>query len=245
MNRYRSQKNILMLTALALVLGFFIVGVANAQRVQEKAADQENQRLIAYIEEMEAESLLLQQRIQETREQIDAIQTSQAEGESLLANLNQRLSQLSQAAGMTQLTGPGIIITLDDNKVGAELAQKNNPATYNAENFIVHDKDILYLVRAMAGHAEALSINGIRIVDTTSIRCMGSVVMVNSARLAPPYEIHAIGNPQKLAEAVQHSGRYHRLQYMSIPISITSSDEIHMPAYSGSLSPNYSSILAQ
>jgi len=243
-NKYRAQKHILALTALAVALGFCITGIANVHSEANRQAVQENQRLIAYIEEMEQETVALEEQIQATRAQIDAIQNEQAEGESLQTSLNLYLNQLNQQAGATQLTGPGVVITLDDNKAGAELAQKNNPATYNAENYIVHDRDILYLVRALASHTEALAINGIRVVDTTSIRCMGSVIMINSTRLAPPYEISVIGDPAALTEAFYASSRYYHLTYINIPVSIAEAQQLTVPAYTGSLTPAYSTVMA-
>ena len=245
MTKFRTQKNTIFLTILALLLGLGIMTTVNTNWVEEAAEDTENQELIAYIEQTEAETAVLAEKIKATREEIDSIQNAQSEGETLLTSLKSTLSILNQQAGLTALSGPGILITLDDNRVGAELAQKNNPATYNAENYIVHDKDLLYLVRTLSTAMEALSINDIRIVDTSSIRCTGSVIMVNSTRLAPPYEIKVIGDPDALQEALYASSRYHRLVYIEIPISVTTVDELTIPSYSGVYSTTYSSPLNQ
>lgn len=99
------------------------------------------------------------------------------------------------------LLKPWDYITLDDNTVGAEFAQKNNPTTYVASNYIVHDKDLLYLIRSLASATEACSVNDVRITDSSSIRCAGTIILINSTRLAPPYEIKIIGDPDELEAA--------------------------------------------
>jgi uncharacterized protein YlxW (UPF0749 family) len=126
------------------------------------------------------------------------------------------------------------MITLDDNTVGAELAQKNNPSVYNPANYIVHDKDLLYLVRAISGAADAISINDIRINDNATIRCVGTVVLVNGTRLAPPYELRAIGDQQQLIAQAESSRRYRLLQHEGKAVKIAVMDNLHLPA-SGSL----------
>ena len=46
--------------------------------------------------------------------------------------------------GLTPLEGPGIKVTLDDNPKGAEAAKTSDVLTYNPENYIIHDKNVLY-----------------------------------------------------------------------------------------------------
>ncbi len=230
--------NILFLTAMAVLLGWMIVTTVRANNAQRAQAENSNQELIAYIEKQESESAALEQQIISVRDSIDAIHAQYAESESLLNVLNNSLAQLNLLAGYAVVTGPGIVITLDDNSVGAELAKKNNPVAYNAENYIVHDKDLLYLIKALAD-ADAISINGIRIVDSSSIRCVGSVIMVNSSRVAPPYEILAIGNGDALMELLNNSSRYIALVYKEIPITAVKSAQITIPAYTGAYSTNY------
>ncbi|MCR4962536.1 MAG: DUF881 domain-containing protein [Firmicutes bacterium] len=232
------MKNVLYLSALALLLGVMIIIAARTNMAQLAQIDNNNQELIDYIEKQEAESAELEQKIVNIRQNIENIHKESAESESMLNILNDSLAKINLVAGYTPVSGPGIVVTLDDNSAGAELAKKNNPVTYNAENFIVHDKDLLYLVKALT-NAEAISINGIRIIDSSSIRCVGTVIMVNSTRIAPPYEISFIGNGDALMEQLQASGRYIALVYKEIPINAVKADNIVIPAYTGTYSTNY------
>lgn len=243
MSKYRQQKNILFLTGLALLLGVMIVVAVNTNVAGEMKEDRETQEIIAYIEDLEDEGAALQEQIRATREQISAIQSEQVAGESELAEMAEELALLRQYAGLTELTGPGVIVTMNDNSVGAELAQKNNPATYNPSNYIIHDKDLRYMIRELAPYAEAIAINGIRVIDTTSIRCVGTTVYINATRESPPYEISVIGDPDALEQVLLSSARYQMLVKGNKPVSVAKSQNIVVPAYSGAISPKYSALL--
>lgn len=244
-NNHNQQRlrNEIFITTLFIILGLLIVITIATHEAINKQVENSNQELINYIEAMETETSDLEQEIIATREAIEAIHSEYAESESRLNLLNNTLNQLNLQAGYTDVTGKGIIITLNDNTVGAELAKKNNPATYNAENYIVHDKDLLYIIKALAADAEAISINGILIVDSSSIRCVGTVIMVNSSRIAPPYEILIIGDQDKLMESLYASSRYITLVYKEIPITAVPSDNITISAYKGSYSTNLSTLV--
>ena len=237
------KKTIFSLTLLAILTGFFFMVSYRANSSTAPTAQElRNQELREYIQKLEGDIAELEEQILSARQTIATVQSEQSDDEALLRSLNDQLSKLKDQAGITEATGPGIIITLDDNTAGAELAQKNNPATYYPENYLVHSTDILYMLKAIAGEAEAISINNQRVVDSTNIRCVGTVVMLNAALLAPPYNITVIGDPDKLEEAVLNSYEYAILQNKEMPVTITRAEELTIPAYTGSYTTTYSQI---
>ena len=78
-------------------------------------------------------------------------------------------------------------------------------STDDPNRYIIHYENLLYLVNDLrnAG-AEGISINGQRIVVSSEIRCVGNVILVNTTRLAPPFEISAIGDPKALELSLIH-----------------------------------------
>ena len=65
----------------------------------------------------------------------------------------------------------------------------------DVENAIVHQQDIQAVVNAMwAGGAEAMTIQGQRVISTTGIKCVGNTVILHGVPYSPPYEISAIGD---------------------------------------------------
>ena len=81
-------------------------------------------------------------------------------------------------------------ITLTD----APDAVQDSVAEDDVSNLVVHQQDIQAVANALwAGGAEAMTIQGQRVVSTTGIRCVGNSVVLHDVPYAPPYVIRAIG----------------------------------------------------
>ena len=115
------------------------------------------------------------------------------QNDSELEQAQQKIIEGNKLTGMTEVTGPGVIITLTD---GTGIAT----STLNPSQLIVHDLDILSVVNELinAG-AEAISINDQRWVFTTAISCRGNTIDINGERIGAPFVIKAIGLPEYLA----------------------------------------------
>ncbi|CEP69306.1 Protein of unknown function DUF881 [Moorella glycerini] len=204
------------------------------------AIERKDPELIDIIHSLEKEDASLENTIADLRSQIEALQKDRAQGKGRLAQLQQEIEALKLAAGLTPVTGPGITVTLDDNNAGAQAAKNSSPATYNPEDYIIHDKNVLYLVNELkAAGAEAIAVNGQRIVTSSDIRCVGTVILVNSTRLAPPYEVQAIGNPDSLEAAIQKAVDFSYLKSRDFPVKVTKSQNLTLPAYKGGFSQDY------
>ena len=107
--------------------------------------------------------------------------------------------------GLTEVKGQGIKITLTDNKASSnDLMSMVNPSSR-----IVHNNDLLEIVNALKNaDAEAISINGQRIVSTTAITCEGTVIKVNGQKISSPFEIKAIGSQALFSGSLTMPGGY-------------------------------------
>ena len=147
------------------------------------------------------------------------------------------IMELKLQAGLLPLEGQGVIVTMDDStgKVRAE----ENPNLY-----VIHDDDILRVINELwAAGAEAISINGQRLVATSEIRCAGPTLSVNNVRSAAPYEISAIGDKKSLENSIKMRGGVEdTLKVWGIRLEIEASDEVYIPAYSGSFRHVYSKV---
>jgi uncharacterized protein YlxW (UPF0749 family) len=91
-----------------------------------------------------------------------------------------------------------------------------------------------------AAGAEALSINGQRIISTSEIRCAGPTVSVNNVRSAPPYVIQAIGNPQTLdASLKMRGGVVETLKFWGIQVQTAIEKNLVIPGYNGTFAFDY------
>jgi uncharacterized protein YlxW (UPF0749 family) len=69
---------------------------------------------------------------------------------------------------------------------------------------IVHQQDIQAAVNALwrAG-AEAVTVQGQRLISTTGIKCDGNSVSLQGLSYSPPYEIVGIGVPSELLTSLE------------------------------------------
>ncbi len=153
--------------------------------------------------------------------------------------VEQQLENAEKLAGLVALKGPGITVTMSDSK--------STPPTNSTASSIIHDSDIRTVVNELlASGAEAISINGERIVSTSSIRCVGPTVIINNTRLSTPFVITAIGDSKTLeAGLIVKGGVVDALTPWGIDITILPLDKVEVPAYSGSTAFKYAEIAKQ
>lgn len=142
-------------------------------------------------------------------------------------------------AGLDPVSGPGVTITLDDAP-----EQVQDTADTDTDNLVVHQQDLQAVANALwAGGAEAMSIQGQRVVSTTGIRCVGNSVVLNDVPYAPPYRISAIGPISDMLDAVDASPYVDLyLEYVDayqLGWDVDIAPKIDVPGYAGSTGLRY------
>lgn len=134
-----------------------------------------------------------------------------------------RWEDIRLKAGLTDVEGPGVIIRLDD----ATARKTGNPSL-----LIIHESDIKIILNDLkkAG-AQAISINNERIIATSEQVCAGPTIMINKSRYAVPYIIKVIGDPDILAESMNHSERIDLMIKDNIRIEIKKADNVFIPKF--------------
>ena len=181
----------LSLTIVALALGFLItLQIQTHQDVVELEEIQAQREASArnYLEQATLRNEELQERHKALSAQLEEARQEGGVSPALVAELD----RYRMMEGTVDATGPGIVITIDDRQ---------------QDNRYVGSLSIEYLRRIIntlkfAG-AEAISVNGQRIVASTSIVLSGtSTILVNQVPITRsegiPYEILAIGNQDEL-----------------------------------------------
>lgn len=139
--------------------------------------------------------------------------------------------------GKTDLVGQGIEITLKDDP---DATRETIGIFDDISDHIIHDADLRYIVNELknAG-AEAISINGQRLVNTTAITCIGNVIKVNDEKITSPFTIKAIGLSESLA-GIDRPGSYiELLRENGIVVTIKKSNSVEISKYSGAISSKY------
>lgn len=151
-----------------------------------------------------------------------------------LTSLEENIKNGNKILGLSEVTGPGIIVRLQDNQ------SKNIKGIFDPGKLIVHDLDVLSVVNELknAG-AEAISVNEQRIVPTTSIICDGNVIRINGEKIGTPFEIKAIGLPEQLAALSRQGGYLSILEEDRVETDLKKSNSITIPKYSGVIDFKY------
>ncbi len=218
------------LSVALLALGFLIAAQLAAQGPTVRYTTQERSTLVETALTLQSQQDALKAQILELRNRIGALE---AQGPGAAASLKELYAQLEQArigAGLSGLSGTGVVFKVEDagqSGAGADA--------------LVTAHDIRTLVQELwLGGAEAVAINGERVTATTAVLDIGGSVLVNSAYLSAPYRVSAIG-PADLYERLQQSASFRaffvdRVQGAGLGLSVAELDEVDLPAFAGTVS---------
>ncbi len=165
--------------------------------------------------------------------------------------LERELDRISGPAGLEPVAGPGVTVTLSD--APEDVADKVlDQDEIDPNRLIVHQQDLQAVVNAMwQGGAEAMTLQGQRIVSTTGIKCEGNAVLIQGVPYPQPYVVEAIGSPAAIQTAIESdedvSAYRNDADNPSIAVgwSLDTEDRIEAPAYDGLLDLEYAQPLAQ
>jgi len=204
-----------------------VVGRSSAQR-------DSSEDLIARLEQ---EQSVLRQGVDARRKALSEIESEEASRGAMLSQLSKELAVNRALAGLTDIQGPGIIISLADGTRALRAGEK-------AEAVIVHDYDVRDIMNALwAGGAEAVAINGQRIVFSTSVTCVGPTIVVGDSRVSPPLTILAIGDAASMSRMLSQDPELAQLrsraQDGAIILTTEARSNLTIPAFSGILTQQF------
>lgn len=225
----KKEKNIMIITisimAFILVcvmfMQFKVVNQTDIAQIETMRKDELEEAITEWKEKYEEAYQKLVNTNDKIKDYNDKMQ-SNAETKELIAK---ELKEAQINFGLTDVIGDGVILTLTDN----------NEVAYDAE-------DLLELVNELrnAG-AEAISINGERIVNTSDIADISSrYIVVNSKKILSPYIIKAIGDETYLKSALTiKNGYYDSKEKNGYTIKIEEKTNIKINKYSKEVNLKY------
>jgi uncharacterized protein YlxW (UPF0749 family) len=216
---------------IALIVGFLIAASWAEARDAERAARPERERLAGLIASRQAQTGDLEKRLADLRKRLDA--TAGASGR--LDDLRAEAARLAGDAGRAGLRGQGLVVELRD----AASAEGEDAADER-----VQDVDLQLVVNTLwSAGAEAIAINGERIVSTTAIRSAGSAILVNFRVLTTPYRVVTLGDAAALERrfgASEIATRFRRwAEIYGLGMSIKRDRKLSVPAYAGAVRSRY------
>ena len=155
--------------------------------------------------------------------------------------LDRQLADALLQANASPVSGPGMRVVLTDAPVDVK------PAGVDDDALVVHQQDIQAVVNALwQGGAEAISIQGQRVIATTGIKCVGNSVVLHGIPYAPPYVIEAIGDGDRLAASLDGSRpvaiyRQYADAY-GLGYSASREAQLSLPAFEGAVGDGHARI---
>ena len=228
-NRNRSALGRAATATVCILAGLMVmVSALNARGTDLRPG--RNTDLVSLVQSQSRRNTDLGRELTKLREEVDQ-QTRDSDED---ADLQPQLEQQARAAGLRAVGGPAMTVTLDD------APETVAAVGVDADLLVVHQQDIQAVVNALwAGGAEAMTIQGQRVISTTGIKCVGNTVVLHGIPYAPPYVISAIGDQGRLGAALAGSDyvRIYKqyvdaygLRYEERPIA-----RAEFPAHQGSL----------
>lgn len=229
----RGKTWVFQITALCIVLGMLM---ALSLKTQKQVLDEGlpgGGRLPALVAEFRVtkqENLDLRKELSQYRARSDKLERKLSEGMRGTQSLEESLMQSRILAGLSAVRGPGVIVTLNDSpKINPDETDPMALAQYQ-----VHDYDILPVVNELfSSGAEAISVNGQRMIATSSIRCAGAPILINSVHVQAPFVIRAIGDPDVLEGSLKMQGGAAESLFPFDMIQISKVKNTVVPAYTG------------
>ncbi len=243
MNLEKKQKFQISMSIVILILVFAVTwqikGVRKNNAVESQISNRVQTLQQDYKAELEKNEKLLQQ-IVELQTDLAKYREQVTESGGAAKILKEELNRAETIAGLTDVSGSGIIISLKDGS-----SQTVGNITYNDGYGIVHDSYILTILNELrAAGAEALSLNDERILATSEIRCVGPTVSVNNTKQAAPFEIKAIGNPDTLENALRMpGGAVEQSNFYGVDVTIKKSNKLLIKKYTGASTFKYAQVV--
>lgn len=213
--------------AALLVLGFLVAAQIAAEGPRVRYSTEERAPLIETALNLQSQQESLKGVILGLRQHIGELEGLDPGAAASLRKLYADLEAARLKAGLIAVAGPGVAFKLEDGSSGSVDA-------------LVSARDVRTLVEELwlAG-AEAVAVNGERIVASTAIIDIGGSILVNSAYLAPPFTVTAIGPPDlyaRLQASVSFGQFVHqRIEPAGVRFSVAELDRAELPAFAGSV----------
>lgn len=193
---------------------------------------------------------LIQERSRENGERSDANAALRDQVESLAERDDGRtkaqddaLATLEQNAGTQKLTGEALTVTLNDAPPDATAKLPGYPEP-QPDYLVIHQQDLQAVVNALwQGGAEGIKVMDQRLISTSAVRCVGNTLILQGRVYSPPYKITAIGDPEKLqqalsaSEAIQNYMVY--VDVYGLGWKVEENGTVTLPGYSGTVDLHY------
>ncbi|GAX54596.1 DUF881 domain-containing protein [Streptomyces olivochromogenes] len=179
--------------------------------------------LVRILDELDNRTQRLEDEKQGLEDQRTELENSSNQAAEARKQTAEKEKQLGILAGTVAAQGPGITLTINDTK-----------GTVKADMLL----DAIQELRA-AG-AEAIQVNGVRVVASTYLADSGKGVSVDGNKITQPYRFKVIGKPQDLEPALNiPGGVVQTLEKEQATVTVERATKIIVDALRAAKQPDY------
>ena len=216
------------LAVVLLLLGFLVSASFVQQRIRDRELPRRAEALRSLVASRQQEIGRLSGQAGRLARELRSVEEQAGRGSAELRSLLERVDALRLSAGLGALRGPGVTVTVSDSA--------RAPATRaDSADLTIQDADLQLVVNELwrAG-AEAVAVNGRRVVATTAIRSAGGLILVNYGAVASPYRVVALGDGAALSRRLSASDVGQRFQVWTqvygLGFEVATSSALRVPA---------------
>ncbi len=217
----------------SIILGLMLATqFKNVQNVGGDVSLQRTQELTSQVQKLNQDIVDQRKYIEDLEKRIAEYENAAKDEGKINDTMYKELERSRILAGLVDLEGAGVAVTVNVIPVedGGESGIVRN----------IYHEDLLMLINELnAAGAEALSVNGERILSTTEIRNAGDYIVINTNRYSAPFEIRAIGNPDTLEASLKLLGGVTDTLGEELDIKIHREEKIRIPKYNGVFQYDY------
>jgi uncharacterized protein YlxW (UPF0749 family) len=185
------------------------------------------------IRELRRELQAEQERRQQLNSEIDKAQALLLQYERSIENreedlidvLTQQVEELRIDAGLEQISGEGLIITIDSSYNDQFFGQSKQTPPSEVMRYLINELNIY--------GAEEIAVGNERIISTSAFRDVNEITYLNNRRLPPlPLQVKVLTDKsESLHNHMVVSASLEYLEIRGFSLTVEMFDEVEMPAY--------------
>jgi uncharacterized protein YlxW (UPF0749 family) len=230
-----SKRWVIPMTFVCLVLGAMFGIQLRTQKLRgDTMVGRETSALVGMLTSNEAQLAQQQGEIQQLRAHLAEYEKEATNEKGMARLMREELNRSRVALGTVAVKGPGIVLEISDSTM-----RPGEDESGVSDILVVHDYDLIRITNELwCAGAEAISLNGQRLITGSGIACSARLIQVNDVAVGSPFVFQAIGNKENLASALNiRDGVLDGLRALQFPVKLTPKEAVTIPAIS--VTPKY------
>ncbi|TKJ26435.1 DUF881 domain-containing protein [Blastococcus sp. CCUG 61487] len=224
----------------ALAAGLlFATSGATAQGTDLRAG--EVTELSALIRERDSAIAAQERRLAELQRTSEQLTAQAASRDDAVADARQAGERGAPAAGLSEVSGAGVVVTLDD---APQRPDGGLPVDARPDDLVIHQSDVQAVVNAMwAAGAEGVAVMDQRLISTSAVRCVGNTLLLQGRTYSPPFVVTAVVDAAEVREQLAASPQIavfkQVVEAYGLTYEVRERSSVELPAYDGPLALQY------